>query len=234
MISMAYAVTDLLEQCEQGTDTMETPGRQGLPANYLATSTPFARTVGLEEGAIVDTPGRSDDPNDDEMRYLNTSRSSDQLEILYRARGTEIERLKAELSVARDETGLEARRLRHDLALSKGRVEELAVQLEQETEVNKRVTEENAALRADVELLKLALRKQEKVKAELEERAESSDHVLQTLQAQLEQLQMSDTALRDVCSRDRLSQMTLLHFHPSVRGISRHYLGEFSFRNVEI
>ena len=53
-------------------------------------------------------------------------------------------------------------------------------------------------LRDDIELLKLALQKQERVKADLEERAESSDHVLQTLQAQLEQLQMSDTALRDV------------------------------------
>ena len=188
---------DISVKCDQGTETMQTPGRQGLPANYLATtSTPFARMGGLEEGALVDTPGRNDDQNDDEMRYLNTSRSSDQLEILYRARGTEIERLKAELSGARDETGLEARRLRHDLALSKGRCEELAVQLEQETEVNKRVTEENAALRADIELLKHALQKQEKVKADLEERAESSDHVMQTLQAQLEQLQMSDTALR--------------------------------------
>ena len=178
---------------------METPVRQGLPANYLATSTPFGRMGGLEleEGALVDTPGRSDGgQNDEEMRYLNTSRSSDQLEILYRARGTEIERLKAELSSARDETGHEARRLRHDLALSKGRCEELRVQLEQETEANQRVTEENAALRADVELLKLALQKQERVKADLVERAEASDHVVQTLQAQLEQLQMSDTALR--------------------------------------
>ena len=179
----------------QGTETMETPGRQGLPANYLATSTPFGRMGGLEleEGALVDTPGRNDD---DEMRYLNTSRSTDQLEILYRARGTEIERLKAELSSARDETGIEARRLRHDLALSKGRCEELAVQLEQETEVNRRVTEENAALRADIELLKQKLQKQERAKADMEERAEASDHVVQTLQAQLEQMQMSETALR--------------------------------------
>ena len=175
---------------------MDTPGRQELPAHYF-TSTPHAGMQCLEEGALVDTPGRNDEDND-EMRYLNTSRSSDQLEILYRARGTEIERLKDELRGARDETGLEARRLRHDLALSKGRNEELSVQLEQETEANKRLIGENSVLRDENELLKRALQKIEKAKYQLEERAESTDNVVQTLHAQLEALQKSDTALRDV------------------------------------
>ena len=152
-----------------------TPGSSSathLPSHYL-TSTPFGGPrggplMGLEEGPLVDTPGRErherHEDDDSERRFLNTSKREEQLEILYEARGHEIDRLRGALDAARDEVGSDGRRARHELAMLKGENEKLNVQLEQAKEIYDGVVEENRTLRGDVELLKAALQKQEKVR----------------------------------------------------------------------
>ena len=183
-------------------DIMSTPGTR-LPAHYL-TSTPYNLANHhhdqLSHGALLDTPDsdqHQEQDDDLENRYLSaTSKTSDHLEILYEARGKEIDRLRQKLGEASDHGDLATRRLQHDLALIKGEKEKLQVQEEQSHNLYEATHEENKELRCDIELLEAAKVKWEKNRNELMDREEILDQQVQTLQGQLLQLQKGETALK--------------------------------------
>lgn len=132
----------------------------------------------------------------EEAAYLHKGKESDQLEILYKARGHEITRLKEELASVSSVRGGETRTLHHQLALLKGERDRLTVQLEHIQSVAQSQSEENQSLRLTVSDLKSKLVSSDEANKELANQIESTNIHVQTLQSQLVDLQRSDTILR--------------------------------------
>eukprot|EP00092_Neocalanus_flemingeri_P009846 GFUD01010610.1.p1 GENE.GFUD01010610.1~~GFUD01010610.1.p1 ORF type:complete len:1104 (+),score=472.03 GFUD01010610.1:138-3449(+) len=121
---------------------------------------------------------------------------NDDVDILFKARGKEIDRLEKELSDRKSEFDCELRQIRHQLALSRaenqnqvGNSDQMQRVLSDARRENKIVTEEVHELNAKLKSLSM---ENEKLLAE----SEGSAAVVGQLQTQLTQLQSSDTVLK--------------------------------------
>eukprot|EP00094_Tigriopus_californicus_P007440 TCALIF_07163-PA protein Name:"Similar to cep152 Centrosomal protein of 152 kDa (Xenopus laevis)" AED:0.03 eAED:0.03 QI:0/0.85/0.75/0.87/1/1/8/105/677 len=189
---------------DEGHSDSKTPRHEGQPSRvpeHFLTSTPYIRGgIDLEGGTLeADTPQREDTPRNEgdsgHFRVQQTA-NNEQLEVLYLARGHEIDRLKHEIESLRGENGGENRRLKHELALLRADNERVNVQLEQSQHAYQSTADDNRALRSEIDALKGNVLKQEKSKEELIAHSEASDHMIQTLQQQLIDLQRKDTVLK--------------------------------------
>jgi len=153
-------------------------------------STPFNSHYPSRE-----TAGNSNFRNDEEL-ILNAPEGVRNLEVLYNARGVEIERLKKEKDDLVTKLTTEIRQLKHENTILKGN--EGRIQLHQEHYQNIADTQskENQALRLELDDLKAKLFNSEKTVKEKVANNESSDMMIQKLQSDLQAMQKSDTILR--------------------------------------
>ena len=132
-----------------------------------------------------------------EEAILNgNQKSSEQLEILYNARGLEMTRLKEENANLAHKFSSEIRHLKHENTLLKAESGKHQINLEHYQKVASAQSEENQVLRREVEDLKVKLSRFDQIKSELNGQVESSNLMIQTLHGQLNDLQKSDTILR--------------------------------------
>ena len=160
------------------------------PAAKFLTSTPFnPHLFDIEAGPL--TPEQEQD-----QRYLKAKTSQDRLEVLYEARGHELERLRNEMQNLQDENENENRALKHDVAILTADNEQLKSKFEQLQLLYQESLDDNQSLRSEIDHMKNAMHKVEKSKEELIARCESSDHLVQSLQSQLIEFQSKDTVLK--------------------------------------
>ncbi len=148
---------------------------------------------------VTSTPFQSNFDNDvDEatVLYGQGGYSREKLENLFRARGVEISRLRQEITHISSVQAGEPRLLQHQLALAKAENEKLSVKLEDQQTLAQTQSQENQALRREMDQLKMKLRSMEEEKAKFCDRINSSDLMIQTLQSQLMDYQKSDTILK--------------------------------------
>ena len=148
---------------------------------------------------------------------------NDDIDILYKARGKEIDRLEKELADRKDEFDSELRQTRHQLALARaenqnqvGNTDQMQRVLSDNRRENKILTDEVHELNSKLKSLSL---ENEKLLVE----SEGSAAVVGQLQSQLTQLQTSDTVLRARQQHDA-----------TVRSLLERHQGEMANMKVEL
>ena len=124
------------------------------------------------------------------------SRSNEQLEILYNARGMEIQRLKEENLNLTSQFSAEIRQLKHENTLLKGQSGKNQINFEHYQNLASVQSEENQTLRREIDDLKAKLIRSEAQKSEIQSDNDSKKLMIESLQIQLGELQKSDTILR--------------------------------------
>ena len=136
------------------------------------------------------------------MRYRNSGSQSTFLydffsvglrtETLYNARGVEIQRLKDEL-IAKEDL---IKKINHERTLLKGDKERVSIHLENCQKESNALSEDNQALRQELEEIKAQFRKIEWENQEKSKQLESSELMVQNLQTNLNELHKGETFLR--------------------------------------
>jgi len=187
---------------------MRTPQMGG--DQYLMTSTPYTNH-NVQFQPPISTPYQ--EPTHDYDHYgddLNKSDTekvlakklgsvnfrADDLDILYNARGKEIDKLQKQLSDVREEYETELRSCRHQLALARSESHNNAGDLGQLQRVVSDVKRENKVLTEEIHSLNLKLKKFSEENETLKLDKESCDNIIQQLQIQLSQLQANDAVLK--------------------------------------
>ena len=118
------------------------------------------------------------------------------LQVLYDARGQEMGRLQAEIGQLRQRYETENRSLKHQLTLLKAEKAKLDSNLEYHKDTAQVQSEENRKLRQEIEDLKAANSREFGANSKLNSELDSQNMLIQTLQMQIQELQRSDTILR--------------------------------------
>ena len=118
------------------------------------------------------------------------------LQVLYDARGQEMGRLQAEIGQLRQRYETENRSLKHQLTLLKAEKAKLDSNLEYHKDTAQVQSEENRKLRQEIEDLKVANSREFGANSKLNSELDSQNMLIQTLQMQIQELQRSDTILR--------------------------------------
>jgi len=118
------------------------------------------------------------------------------LQVLYEARGHQIQKLQSELARVEASQSQETRTIRHQLTLLKGENERLSARTEHLTDVADGQVEENRKLRDQVQQLHAKLDLTSKAKDDLAKELEASNLMVVTLQGQVSEMQRSDGVLK--------------------------------------
>ena len=121
---------------------------------------------------------------------------TDDLDILYNARGKEIDKLQKQLAEARAEFEEELRAARHQLALARSENHNSAGDLEQLQRVVGDTRRENKVLTEEIHTMNLRVKQLAEENELLQAEKESSSNIIQQLQLQLSQLQTNDSVLK--------------------------------------
>lgn len=187
---------------------MRTPQMGG--DQYLMTSTPYTNH-NVQFQPPLSTPYQ--EPTHDYDHYgedLNKSDTekvlakklgsvnfrADDLDILYNARGKEIDKLQKQLSDLREKYETELRSCRHQLALARSESHNSAGDLDQLQRVVSDVKRENKVLTDEIHSLNVGIKKFSEENETLKMEKESCDNIIQQLQIQLSQHQANDAVLK--------------------------------------
>ena len=121
---------------------------------------------------------------------------TDDLDILYNARGKEIDKLQKQLAEARAEFEEELRAARHQLALARSENHNNAGDLDQLQRVVGDTRRENKVLTEEIHTMNLRVKQLAEENELLQAEKESSSNIIQQLQLQLSQLQTNDSVLK--------------------------------------
>ena len=147
----------------------------------------------------------------DEQQILY-GQESGHLQVLYHARGEEMSRLNDKVQELNAQMEGDSRAYKHQLTLLKQKNGQLESNCEHFESVAKAQSEENAKLRQDLELLKGQNTKSYNENSQLKSEIESQNMMVQTLQIQIQELQRSDTILRQKTQHEeKLRSMTERH-----------------------
>ena len=108
------------------------------------------------------------------------------LEILYKARGTEIDRLRSANEEEKNKYYAEIRHFRHENTILKGDVEQYKTKMEDCQQTSQILSDENQALRKELDELKKNLLKSDKENKHLKSEAENTKMTNQQLQSKLQ------------------------------------------------
>ena len=120
----------------------------------------------------------------------------EQLEILYKARGHELQRLKDENLRLSQDSRDQIQSLKHNNLLLMGDKEKLGSNLEHFQQVANAQSTENQRLRAELDDLKAQIMKMERSEKDRSNQLESKQLMVQQLQTEMNELKRSDTLLR--------------------------------------
>ena len=121
---------------------------------------------------------------------------TDDLDILYNARGKEIDKLQQQLVDVRAEYETELRSCRHQLALTRSENHNNAGDLDQMQKVVSDARRENKVLTDEIHTMNINMKKLTEENETLVQEKESSANIIQQLQLQLSQLQGNDAVLK--------------------------------------
>ena len=121
---------------------------------------------------------------------------SDDLDILYNARGKEIDKLQQQLADVKAEYEAELRSCRHQLALVKSEHHNSAGDIDQLRRVVSDTKRENKVLTDEIHNLSVKIKILVEENESLQIEKESSSNIIQQLQIQLSQLQTNDSVLK--------------------------------------
>jgi len=121
---------------------------------------------------------------------------NDDLDVLYNARGKEIDRLEKELDEKKSDFDSELRQIRHQLALANAENQNQAGNLDQMQKVLSDSRRENKILTEEVHDLNSKLKSMTVENQKMLTEAEGNTAVIAQLQSQLTQLQSNDTVLK--------------------------------------
>ena len=108
------------------------------------------------------------------------------LEILYNARGIEIDRLRSANEEEKNKYYAEIRHFRHENTILKGDIERNKIKMEDCQQTSQTLSDENQALRKELDELKNNLLKSDKENKHLKSEAENSKRTIQQLQSELQ------------------------------------------------
>ena len=121
---------------------------------------------------------------------------TDDLDILYNARGKEIDKLQKQLADVRAEYEVELRSCRHQLALAKSENHNNVGDLDQLQRVVSDTRRENKVLTDEIHNMNINMKSLAEENESLQAEKESSANIIQQLQIQLSQLQSNDSVLK--------------------------------------
>ena len=121
---------------------------------------------------------------------------TDDLDILYNARGKEIDKLQKQLAEEKAENEKELRSCRHQLALARSENHNNVGGLDQLTKVVSDARRENKVLTGEIHNMNLEVKRLNDENEALVMEKESSGNIIQQLQIQLSQLQSNDAVLK--------------------------------------
>ena len=139
-----------------------------------------------------------------ERQFLSAGDSGQTLQILYEARGHQIQRLQEELASYKQGQDQDLRSLNHELALLKGDKATLESTVQHLKAAADGQVEENRQLRDELDGLQRKLDLLQKAKATISKELESSNLMIQTLQSQVTDLQSSDTLIKAKHQHDQV------------------------------
>ena len=108
------------------------------------------------------------------------------LEILYNARGIEIDRLRSANEEEKNKYYAEISHFRHENTILKGDIERCKIKMEDCQQTSQTLSDENQALRKELDELKKNLLKSDKENKHLKSEAENTKMTNQQLQSELQ------------------------------------------------
>ena len=183
--------------------------------NFNPPATPYLETGGQEE------LNKSDSEKVLAKKFGSVNFRSDDLDILYNARGKEIERLEKELVAVRAENEAQLREVRHQLALAKSENHNNNMDNEQLQRVIQDTKRENKVLTDEIHNMKVQMKSLTVDNENLVSEAESNTNIISQMQLQLSQLQSSDAVLKARHQHDAMVRSLLDRHKEEVAGVRR-------------
>ena len=144
---------------------------------------------------------------------------TDDLDILYNARGKEMDKLQKQLAEEREEHEKELRSCRHQLALSRSENHNNAGDLDQMNKVVNDARRENKVLTGEIHNMNFEVNRLRDENEALLIEKESSGNIIQQLQIQLSQLQSSDAVLKARTQHDATVRSLLERHKEEMTGL---------------
>ena len=144
---------------------------------------------------------------------------TDDLDILYNARGKEIDKLQKQLAEEREEHEKQLRSCRHQLALSRSESHNNAGDLDQMNKVVNDARRENKVLTGEIHNMNFEVKRLRDENEALLMEKESSGNIIQQLQIQLSQLQSSDAVLKARTQHDATVRSLLERHKEEMAGL---------------
>ncbi|XP_022090704.1 centrosomal protein of 152 kDa-like [Acanthaster planci] len=124
------------------------------------------------------------------------TRQMAQLQILYKARGRELDQLRGQLQVLKEESAREKRIMNHQLALAQGERAGAAASYEQCQDLLAEAQQENSTLKGQLQASQAQIQVLNVAKHEVEEKLQSTQSAIDSLTGQLTELQRSQPLAR--------------------------------------
>ncbi|XP_038058353.1 centrosomal protein of 152 kDa-like isoform X2 [Patiria miniata] len=124
------------------------------------------------------------------------TRQMAQLQILYKARGRELDQLGNQLQVLKEESGRDKRILNHQLALAQGERAGATASYEQCQQLLGESQQENSKLKGQLQAAQVQIQALNAAKHEVEEKLQATESAIESLTSQLSELQRSQPLAR--------------------------------------
>ena len=154
-------------------------------------------------------------------KFSSVNFRSDDLDILYNARGKEIERLERELGEVRAEYEAQVREARHQLALARSENHNNNKDNDQLQRVIQDAKREKKVLTDEIHNMKVQMKNLTADNESLVAEAESNSNIIDQLQLQLSQLQSSDAVLKARQQHDAMVRSLLDRHKEEVAGVKK-------------
>ncbi|XP_071098914.1 centrosomal protein of 152 kDa-like [Haliotis cracherodii] len=123
-------------------------------------------------------------------------RQAGQLQILYKARGRQLEDLRRDLDTLKQESGRENRILKHQLSLAQGEKEGVASSYRQCQELLQETKDDNAQLLGKLQAVEAQVESLNTIRDEYVKKLQTSETTIENLTHELSNLQQSDSLAR--------------------------------------
>ncbi len=191
--------------------------QQFLPSPAAAPFTPYQDYQ--EPTRDYDDLNKSDSEKVLAKKMGSVNFRTDDLDILYNARGKEIDKLQKQLAEERAEHEQELRSCRHQLALTRSENHNHAGDLDQMNKVVSDARRENKVLTGEIHNMNLEVKRLRDENEALIMEKESSGNIIQQLQIQLSQLQSNDAVLKARTQHDSTVRSLLERHKEEMTGV---------------